>query len=95
MGWCEVSEDESELVIFVTCSIREKAEQKVWSEIGRLNSRESGPPAIAVVGCMAQRTGTRLETLLFRLSCLRTEKSGETPGGAGKRNDHGAEDISS
>jgi len=60
MGWCEVSEDESELVIFVTCSIREKAEQKVWSEIGRLNSRESGPPAIAVVGCMAQRTGTRL-----------------------------------
>lgn len=60
MGWSEVPEDESELVVFVTCSIREKAEQKVWSEIGRLSSREGRLPVIAVVGCMAQRTGIQL-----------------------------------
>ena len=59
-GWVEVPEDEAAIVVFVTCSIREKAEQKVWSEIGRLSSRECRSPSIAVVGCMAQRTGARL-----------------------------------
>ncbi|MDO9508010.1 MAG: tRNA (N6-isopentenyl adenosine(37)-C2)-methylthiotransferase MiaB [Thermovirgaceae bacterium] len=60
-GWLETPEEEADIVIFVTCSIRDKAEQKVWSEIGRLNSAEGRtPPAIAVAGCMAQRTGTQL-----------------------------------
>jgi len=60
-GWLETPEEEADIVVFVTCSIRDKAEQKVWSEIGRLDSSTGRtPPAIAVVGCMAQRTGTQL-----------------------------------
>ena len=61
-GFCEVSvEDKPDLVMFVTCSIREKAEQKVWSEIGRLDARwrGKGKPLVAVVGCMAQRLGSK------------------------------------
>lgn len=58
-GWVEAPEDDAEVVLFVTCSIREKAEQKVWSDIGRLVSPRGGP-VIAVVGCMAQRVGPLL-----------------------------------
>jgi len=60
-GWEETLDDVASLVIMVTCSIREKAEQKVLSEIGRIGSRSSGgQPVIAVVGCMAQRMGVSL-----------------------------------
>lgn len=56
-GWEETSEDDADIVLFVTCSIRAKAEQKVWSEIGRLEHRHrlQGAPLVAVIGCMAQR----------------------------------------
>ncbi len=56
-GWSEKPEDEADTVIFVTCSIREKAEQKVWSEIGRLSSASGRKRVIVVYGCMAQRVG--------------------------------------
>ncbi len=59
MGWEETTEETAEMVIFITCSIRAKAEQKVWSEIGRLEHRHRsrGAPLVAVVGCMGQRLG--------------------------------------
>ena len=58
-GWKETPEEEAEVILFVTCSIRDKAEQKVWSDLGRLaSSRED--LVIAVVGCMAQRVGPLL-----------------------------------
>ena len=59
MGWKEVPEENADVIILVTCSIREKAEQKVASEIGRydLRYRKTGSPAVALVGCMAQRIG--------------------------------------
>jgi len=62
MGWTETEEDSADLVIMVTCSIREKAEQKVFSDLGRFGKRwrETGRPAVAVVGCMAQRVGSDL-----------------------------------
>lgn len=61
-GWTETEDETAELVIMVTCSIREKAEQKVFSELGRYGNRwrVSGRPAVAVVGCMAQRVGVDL-----------------------------------
>ncbi|MFP4481848.1 MAG: tRNA (N6-isopentenyl adenosine(37)-C2)-methylthiotransferase MiaB [Thermovirgaceae bacterium] len=69
-GWEEVAEDAADIVLFVTCSIRAKAEQKVWSEIGRLEhlhrSREA--PLVAVVGCMGQRLG---KAFLNRFSNVR------------------------
>lgn len=62
MGWKESPEEDAALVILVTCSIREKAEQKVVSEIGRYNLkyRETGSPSVALVGCMAQRIGLQV-----------------------------------
>ncbi len=64
-GWTETSQEKATLLLFVTCSIREKAEQKVWSMLGRfenIRDPEKGP-FLAVVGCMAQRMG---ESLLRR-----------------------------
>ncbi len=55
-GWREVPEEEADLVVYVTCSIRDKAEQKVRSDLGRGGRK----PLVAVVGCMAQRVGREL-----------------------------------
>jgi len=53
------------IIIFNTCSVRQHAEDKVWSELGRLKKGQSPKnssardlsgtvPIIGVVGCMAQ-----------------------------------------
>ena len=70
MGWKEVSEENADVIILVTCSIREKAEQKVASEIGRydLRYRKTGSPAVALVGCMAQRIGLSISK---KFQCVR------------------------
>lgn len=48
---------EADLVIFNTCSIRQKAEQKFYSELGRIKSIKKKRPElkIAVAGCIAQQ----------------------------------------
>ncbi len=61
-GWREASPEEADLLLFVTCSIRDKAEQKVLSMLGRFQKDrgcEKGP-FMAVIGCMAQRLGEEL-----------------------------------
>lgn len=57
-----VSAEQAEMIILNTCSIREKAEQKFYSELGRLRELKAERPAvrIAVSGCIAQQEGTRL-----------------------------------
>ena len=54
--------DEADLVVFNTCSVREKAEQKLRSEVGRLASLKRVRPdlVVAVVGCLAQQEGEKL-----------------------------------
>ncbi len=50
------SADEADVVIFVTCAVRQHAEDKVWSEIGRVvkgNLRHT-KKIVGLVGCMAQ-----------------------------------------
>ncbi len=49
----------ADMVILNTCSIREKAEQKFFSELGRLKSLKTTNPSmkIAVAGCIAQQEG--------------------------------------
>jgi tRNA-2-methylthio-N6-dimethylallyladenosine synthase len=69
-GWTAVnSPDDAELVIFNTCSVREKAEQKLRSEVGKLAPLKASRPdlVIAVAGCVAQQEG---EKLLKRVSHL-------------------------
>lgn len=70
MGWKEVPEENADVIILVTCSIREKAEQKVASEIGRydLRYRKTGSPAVVLVGCMAQRIGLSISK---KFPCVR------------------------
>ena len=47
---------EADLVLLNTCSIREKAVHKVYSELGRLREeKEQRPLLIGVVGCLAQQ----------------------------------------
>lgn len=52
----------ADLVILNTCSIREKAEQKCYSELGRLKiiKRKKPRMLIAVAGCIAQREGMNI-----------------------------------
>ncbi len=57
------SADDAEMVILNTCSIRDKAEQKFYSELGRLThlrGRVGKGPTIAVAGCIAQQEGDKL-----------------------------------
>jgi tRNA-2-methylthio-N6-dimethylallyladenosine synthase len=50
---------EADLVVLNTCHIREKAAEKVYSDIGRLMKREEAP-MIAVAGCVAQAEGAEI-----------------------------------
>jgi tRNA-2-methylthio-N6-dimethylallyladenosine synthase len=50
----------ADLVVLNTCHIREKAAEKVYSDIGRLMKREGDVPMIAVAGCVAQAEGAEI-----------------------------------
>jgi len=58
--------DEADLVILNTCHIREKAAEKVYSEVGRLRQSANARKAkgadtlIAVAGCVAQAEGQEI-----------------------------------
>ena len=56
------SPSNADLVIFNTCSIRQKAEQKFYSELGRMKSLKKIRPwmKIAVAGCIAQQEGKNI-----------------------------------
>ena len=48
---------DADLVILNTCHIREKAVDKVYSDIGRMTREDGTRPMIAVAGCVAQAEG--------------------------------------
>jgi len=53
--------EEADLVVLNTCHIREKAAEKVYSDIGRLvKAGGERPPMIAVAGCVAQAEGEEI-----------------------------------
>lgn len=56
------SEDDADLIVLNTCSVREKAETRVFGRLSELAGlkREDSRKKIAVVGCMAQRLGERI-----------------------------------
>ena len=51
--------ENADVILFNTCSVREHAEQKVWSRLGELRTRKAADPGliIGVIGCMAERDG--------------------------------------
>jgi tRNA-2-methylthio-N6-dimethylallyladenosine synthase len=57
------SADDADLVVLNTCHIREKAAEKVYSDIGRLKAekRANGvKPTVVVAGCVAQAEGEEI-----------------------------------
>ena len=52
--------EEADLVVLNTCHIREKAAEKVYSDIGRLKKDDGSKPMIAVAGCVAQAEGEEI-----------------------------------
>jgi tRNA-2-methylthio-N6-dimethylallyladenosine synthase len=54
--------DEADVVLYNTCSVREHAEQKVWSRLGEDRLRKLTRPSmvVGVLGCMAERDGADL-----------------------------------
>lgn len=62
-GWRPVpGPEDADLVVFNTCSVREKAEQKLRSEVGKLAPLKQRNPdlVLCVAGCVAQQEGERL-----------------------------------
>jgi tRNA-2-methylthio-N6-dimethylallyladenosine synthase len=56
--------EEADLVLLNTCSIREKADQKIYSELGTLRrwKQRRGGRLVGVGGCLAQQAGETLRT---------------------------------
>jgi tRNA-2-methylthio-N6-dimethylallyladenosine synthase len=54
--------DDADVILYNTCSVREHAEQKVWSRLGELRARKAADPGliIGVIGCMAERDGINI-----------------------------------
>ena len=51
------SPDAASLVLYNTCSIREKAAQKVFSRLGEYRTKQAAGQIIGVLGCVAQQEG--------------------------------------
>lgn len=51
------SPDGASLVLYNTCSIREKAAQKVFSRLGEYRTKQAEGQIIGVLGCVAQQEG--------------------------------------
>ena len=52
--------EDADLVVLNTCHIRERATEKVYSDIGRLRRDDGTTPLIAVAGCVAQAEGAEI-----------------------------------
>ncbi len=68
LGYAETSKaEEADLVILNTCHIREKAAEKVYSELGRLRqakavaAKSGRQMTVTVAGCVAQAEGEELQ----------------------------------
>jgi len=57
-------QDGADLVVINTCSIREKADQKFFSELGKICRTKAEKPdlQVAVAGCIAQQQGRRIRS---------------------------------
>ena len=59
-GYAAAGMADADVVVLNTCHIREKAAEKVYSDIGRLRTRDGGAPRIVVAGCVAQAEGAEI-----------------------------------
>ncbi|MFN7977969.1 MAG: tRNA (N6-isopentenyl adenosine(37)-C2)-methylthiotransferase MiaB [Vicinamibacterales bacterium] len=57
------TDDDADLVVINTCSVRERAEEKLYTRLGDikgLKSRTGRAPMVAVTGCVAQQEGAQV-----------------------------------
>jgi len=54
--------EDADIVLLNTCSVREKAEHKLYSRVGEIRDREDHRPILGVMGCVAQLEGDNLIT---------------------------------
>lgn len=59
------NENSADIVLINTCSVREKAEHKLYTRVGEIRQRADLKPLVGVMGCVAQLEG---ETLFDRSS---------------------------
>src|SRR2546428_615988 len=60
-GYRQVETPEAaSLILYNTCSIREKAAQKVFSRLGEYRAKQSDGKVIGVLGCVAQQEGEQI-----------------------------------
>lgn len=60
-GYTQVSQPEdAELVLYNTCSIRDKAEQKVFYRLQHFKKNAGAGKVIGVLGCVAQQEGEKI-----------------------------------
>jgi tRNA-2-methylthio-N6-dimethylallyladenosine synthase len=52
--------DEADLILFNTCSVREKAQEKVFSDLGRIKHLKKKGVQIGVGGCVASQEGAEI-----------------------------------
>jgi len=59
------NENSADIVLINTCSVREKAEHKLYTRVGQFRNYREVKPVIGVMGCVAQLEG---ETLFDKIS---------------------------
>lgn len=50
----------ADVVLLNTCSVRNLAEEKVWSKLGELHNKKQDKIILGVLGCMAQQYGNKI-----------------------------------
>lgn len=54
------SEDTADIILFNTCSVREKAEHKLFTRVGQINHSPNKDKVVGILGCVAQLEGETL-----------------------------------
>lgn len=73
LGYDFVKAPESaDIVLYNTCSVRQKSEDKVLSRLGILGMRKTAEPnlVVGVIGCMAERDGLSLQKRMPQVDLL-------------------------
>src|ERR1700760_5116158 len=60
-GYTQVAEEtDADLILYNTCSIRDKAEQKVFNRLNDYKKLQAQGKRFAVIGCVAQQEGEKI-----------------------------------
>lgn len=54
------NEDSADVILFNTCSVREKAEHKLYTRVGQVRKSRNSKQIVGVMGCVAQLEGETL-----------------------------------